>query len=44
MDRLLYKRELRNAHCTEEQGIRELDHGRSEAKNVAVKTRDAPFR
>jgi hypothetical protein len=40
--RFLYKREFRNeptpAHSTQE-----LDHGRSEAKNVAVKTRDAPL-
>jgi hypothetical protein len=40
MDRLLYKRELRTAP----QSIKELDHGRSEAKNIAVKTRDAPLR
>src|SRR6516165_5372357 len=40
--RLLYKRGLCNR--TLALVIEELDHGSSEAKDIAVKARDAPFR
>src|SRR6516165_10334679 len=40
--RLLYKRGLCNR--TLAIVIKELDHGSSEAKDIAVKARDAPFR
>lgn len=36
VDRFLYKRGLRN--------IEECDHGRSETKDISIKTRDAALR
>ena len=36
VDRFLYKRGFRN--------IEECDHGRSEAKDISIKARDAAFR